>query len=253
MRAVDPFVQEQIVHTNGLLYRPLVGRLPRYPIPRLRLPDVHPDQRVSFLDIGCNWGRWCVAAAEKGYWPTGIDPRDDALAAAQRVARDHGIVATFVRGISEVLPFVDRSFDVVFSYSVLQFLEKDRVRRTVGEIRRVLKPGGLAMVQMANRLGIRCLYQQARRPFRRAVKFEVRYWGLRELREAFEPIGRVRLSVDGFFGLGVQAADLDMMPPFQAAVIRASEVLRRASGRVPALVRLADSVYVTARRPAGGP
>src|SRR5690349_20369006 len=49
---VDPFVQAEIVATNGLLYRGLRGSLPRYPIPALRLPS---GGGRYLLDVGCNW------------------------------------------------------------------------------------------------------------------------------------------------------------------------------------------------------
>jgi SAM-dependent methyltransferase len=245
--SVDPYVQEQVAQTNGMLYRPLVGKLTRYPIPDLRLPSVSANEGRTFLDIGCNWGRWCMATDAKGYLPAGIDPRPEALDAARRVAKDLGVRARFVTGISEAVPFEDASFDVVFSYSVLQHLAKERVYRTVAEIRRVLKPGGVALVQMPNWLGVRCIYHQTRRRFREAVGFEVRYWGIRELHDAFNPIGPAEISVDGFFGLGIQAADIDLMPPFEAVVIRSSEALRSVSRRMPSLIYVADSVYLTMR------
>ena len=58
---VDPFVKDWIAATNGNLYKHLVGTLTDYPIPGLRLPP--PGEGKVFLEIGCNWGRWCIAAA----------------------------------------------------------------------------------------------------------------------------------------------------------------------------------------------
>src|SRR5437016_10200972 len=43
---VDPFVQAEIVGTNGLMFRALRGRLRDYPIPTLRLPPV--EEGVAF-------------------------------------------------------------------------------------------------------------------------------------------------------------------------------------------------------------
>ena len=68
---IDPFVRNAIGATNGILYKHLVGTLTEYPIPRLRLPQ---GNGRLFLEIGCNWGRWCIAAARLGYRPIGIDP-----------------------------------------------------------------------------------------------------------------------------------------------------------------------------------
>src|SRR5262245_60914200 len=68
---VDAWVQDQISQTSGYLYKPLVGKLKEYPIPEIRLPQ---REGGELLDIGCNWGRWVVAAGRKGYRPIGIDP-----------------------------------------------------------------------------------------------------------------------------------------------------------------------------------
>ncbi len=68
---VDPVVSFLISATNGIAYKHLIGTLRQYPIPELRLP---PSSGQLLLDVGCNWGRWCIAAARLGYQPIGIDP-----------------------------------------------------------------------------------------------------------------------------------------------------------------------------------
>ena len=109
---VDPFVQDEIVKTNGNLYRHLRGRLPRYPIPTLRLP---PGDGRTLLDVGCNWGRWTLAAGRAGYRAIGVDPWIEAARAGQRVARQLDLDVAFVVGDARHLPFADHSFDASFS------------------------------------------------------------------------------------------------------------------------------------------
>jgi SAM-dependent methyltransferase len=242
---IDPFVQEMIPSTNGFLYCPIQFQLPRYPIPELRLG---PGGGERFLDIGCNWGRWSIAAARKGYAVSGIDPSPPAILAARRVAEQLALDVDYRSGSGETIPYAENSFDVVFSYSVLQHLAKQRVRNAIAEINRVLKPGGVALIQMPNWMGIRCLYHQARRGFRAERDFEVRYWGLGELQEAFGVVGEVDLSVDGFFGLGIQPADADLLPRRYRAIVNTSEALRHLTHYLPFLLYAADSIYVTARK-----
>jgi SAM-dependent methyltransferase len=243
---IDPFVQERIPFTNGFLYRAIQFRLTRYPIPELRLD---PGGGKRLLDIGCNWGCWSIAAARKGYEVSGIDPSPQAILAARPVAEQLALDIDYRSGSGEIIPFAENTFDVVFSYSVLQHLAKERVRKAIAQMNRVLKPGGVALIQMPNWMGIRCLYHQARRGFRAERDFEVRYWGLAELRQAFGVLGSVGLSVDGFFGLGIQAADLDLLPLRYRAIVHASEALRRLARHMPLLVYVADSVYVTVWKP----
>jgi SAM-dependent methyltransferase/uncharacterized protein YbaR (Trm112 family) len=245
---IDPFVSRAIGATNGGLYQHLVGNLSEYPIPHLRLP---PGENRLFLEIGCSWGRWCIAAARLGYRPVGIDPSLKGIRAACRVARQLGINASFLVADGRFLPFRDRSFDQVFSYSVLQHLSKENVLTILDEIRRTLRSEGKALVQLPNVYGIRCLYHQIRRGFREARDFEVRYWKPAELLSAFASrIGKAQLSVDGFFSLNIQPSDVHLFPAHYRALVQGSEILRRISITVPALTKVADSLYVNAQRTA---
>ncbi len=243
---IDPFVKDSIAATNGGLYLHLVGNLTEYPIPRLRLPA---GQGKTFLEIGCNWGRWCIAAARLGYRVIGIDPSLKSVRAAKRVARQLGIEATYAVADGRYLPLRDESFDQVFSYSVLQHLSRENTVTTLAEIRRALRVGGNALIQMPNVYGVRCLYHQMRRGFREARDFEVRYWRPKELVSAFtEKIGPSQLSVDGYFSLNVQPSDIHLLPARYRALVRASEGLRSMSAAVPWLTSVADSLYISSRR-----
>ena len=239
--AVDPYVADLIIGTHGNLYRHLARGIERYPIPDFPLPRGNGE---TLLDVGCNWGRWTIAATRAGYRAVGMDPSFEAIVAARRIARQLGIEAAYVVGDARVLPFADATLDVVFSYGVLQHFSKDDVRVSVREIRRTLKPTGYSWVQMPNALGVRNLYQLARRRFREGSRFEVRYWRPGELRSAFEEIGPTALSTDGFFTLNPQKRDLDLLPRKFRAVVRASDVLKR----VGAPTVVADSVNIRSVR-----
>lgn len=240
---VDPVVSHLILATNGNAYRHLIGKLREYPIPEIRLP---PGDGRTLLDVGCSWGRWSIAAGRRGYMPIGIDPSLGAVLTAKRVAAELGIDAQFIVGDARFLPFRHDSFDTVFSYGVLQHLSRDTAARAAAEMGRVLKPSGSSLVQMPTVLGIRCLYQQARRRFREATDFEVRYWTLPALQRLFAAqVGPTSVSVDCFFGIGLQASDLRFMPLTHRLAIRASELLRKVSLMFPGICYVADSVYLS--------
>ena len=242
---VDPYVAKLIVGTHGNLYRGLGGRLPRYPVPEFPLPPAHGE---TLLDVGCNWGRWTISAARAGYRPIGLDPSFEAISAARRIAIQLELPVRYVVGDARRLPFPDGTFDVVFSYSVLQHFSKTDAALAVEEFARVLGPSGYSFVQMPNALGIRNLAQLAARGFRPGTDFDVRYWRPRELRRAFGRIGPTALATDGFFTLNPQPSDLDLLPRRYRALVRASEALRRLTHAVPALTNLADSVVVRSQR-----
>jgi ubiquinone/menaquinone biosynthesis C-methylase UbiE/uncharacterized protein YbaR (Trm112 family) len=243
---IDPFVKLAIAATNGSLYRHLVGHLTEYPLPELRLP---PGNGRSFLEIGCSWGRWCLAAAKSGYRPVGIDPSLKGVRAAQRVAWQLGIRARYLVADGRYLPFRESAFDQVFSYSVLQHISKENVGVALREIRRVLNEGGHCQIQMPNVFGVRCLYHELRRGFREATEFEVRYWTVPELRRLFSAeVGPAGVEVDGFFSLNAQMSDLRFFPWRYRMLVQLSHRLQQLSTRVPALTYLADSLYVSATK-----
>ncbi len=243
---VHTFVQEAVAATNGLLYRRMRGRLTAYPIPHLRTP---PGEGRRLLDIGCNWGRWCIAAHRHGYRPIGIDPHVTALKAAATVARQVGVEAFYVAAEAQRLPFREASFDVVFSYSVLQHLSKENVVACLRDVSRVLRPGGFTMIQMANACGMRSLYHQMRRLFRPAKRFEVRFWTPAQLLAAFRTaVGPAQLEAEGYLSLNAQRTDMGMLSWFGRCVVVTSDTLRVVSRWLRPMRYVADSVYVISRK-----
>jgi SAM-dependent methyltransferase len=248
--STDAFVDDWLVNTNGNLYARARGKLKRYPIPRWPLP---PATGQIVLDVGCSWGRWSVAAARAGFSPIGMDVHMDALAAAGRVTRQLGVNANLICGDVEVLPLRARSVDVVFSYSVLQHIDRVKVAHFFCEVARVLKPGGLCLVQLPNAWGLYSILRQAKRGFRDAAPdtFEMRYWTRAGIRDAIEIAGlrNLRIRADGFFSQNPQLSDLDLLSPAGKLIVLASHVGRKTADALPLLVRAADSLWVEANSP----
>jgi SAM-dependent methyltransferase/uncharacterized protein YbaR (Trm112 family) len=247
--AFDPVVAAVIGATSGYAYRHMVGHAaPEYPIPAFRFPTPAPGR---LLDIGCNWGRWSIAASQAGHEAVGIDPQLGAVLAARRVAAQLGASPRFVVADGRFLPFREGFFDYAWSYSVLQHFAREDVAATLAEVDRVVKAGGVVRIQMANGLGVRSFYHMARRGFRAPANFDVRYWTPAELRRAFAgAIGETRLAADCYLGLGLQWSDYASMGPVGKAALIVSEGLRKASIALPPLAWFADSLFCTARRAA---
>lgn len=243
---IDAVVSYLIVATNGIMYKHVLGKLGKYPIPHIRLPQSHGE---SLLDVGCGWGRWSIAASRKGYDVIGIDPSLGAVMAARRVAEKLGLKIRYLVGDSRYLPFRQDIFDVVFSYSVIQHMSFENVARSLSEIKRVLLKGGYSFVQMPNKLGIRCVYHQIKRKFKSPEGFDVRYWSFGDLKKKFSQIiGPSTLSVDCFFGLGIQKSDMELMPWFKKVIIILSVFLTKLSCYVSFLIFFADSIYVHSKK-----
>jgi SAM-dependent methyltransferase/uncharacterized protein YbaR (Trm112 family) len=248
--SIDWFVNDWIVNTNGNLYWRVRGALPRYPIPKW--PFGSGNGKI-LVDIGCGWGRWSIAAARVGFKPIGIDVHVDALAAASRVARQLGVRADFVCSDAERLPFQQGSVDCVFSYSVLQHLDKPKVLRILQEIARVLKPGGMCLIQLPNQFGLLNIMRQLKRGLREAGSgtFEMRYWSRNFIRRGFQEAGfpGVAVRTDGFFSQNPQLSDLDLLSPAGKLTVLTSHAGRKIADAIPILTRVADSLWIEAHTP----
>jgi arsenite methyltransferase len=100
---------------------------------------------AAVLDIGCGAGVDSIIAAElvgPSGSVTGIDLVPEMLAKARENARLAGVddQVTFQESSAEQLPFPDNRFDVVISNGVFN-LVVDKPK-ALGEVFRVLKPGG---------------------------------------------------------------------------------------------------------------
>jgi SAM-dependent methyltransferase len=182
-----------------------------------------------------------------------MDVHVDALAAGGRVSRQLGVEPSYVCGDIERLPLGSASVDVVFSYSVLQHLEKEKVGRIFKEIARVLRPSGCCYVQLPNVLGPFNVARQIKRGFRaaRPGTFEMRYWSAGEIRRMVEEAG-MRTQVmraDGYFSQNPQLSDLDLLSTAGKLLVLLSHAGCRAADLFPPLASLADSLWVEAQSP----
>jgi SAM-dependent methyltransferase len=114
-----------------------------------RLP-IQPGDRV--LDLGCGFGRHAFEALRRGGQVVAVDRSAEeidqvrSMFHAMRAAGEvpDGADGRAIRGDLLALPFPDASFDVVIASEVLEHIPADE--RAIGEMARVLRPGGRVAV-----------------------------------------------------------------------------------------------------------
>jgi 2-polyprenyl-6-hydroxyphenyl methylase / 3-demethylubiquinone-9 3-methyltransferase len=104
---------------------------------------------LELLDVGCGGGLLAEEFADLGCRVTGVDRSMPTLAVARKHAKDSALDIRYERGSAEALPFDAARFDIVCCCDVLEHV--DDVERVVGEIARVLKPGGIFFFDTINR------------------------------------------------------------------------------------------------------
>jgi SAM-dependent methyltransferase len=116
----------------------------------LRLVDFEAWRGRDVLDVGCGAGVEVVRFARGGARVVGVDLADTASALTWANLSQQGLRAGVATADGEALPFADGSFDFVYAHGVVQYAADDR--RVVAECHRVLRPGGMAVFQVYNRV-----------------------------------------------------------------------------------------------------
>jgi ubiquinone/menaquinone biosynthesis C-methylase UbiE len=95
------------------------------------------------LDVGCGTGALALRLERAGYEMVGIDPSEGML----RVMREHAPGVEAVLGSGTELPFEDGEFDFALSVAAMHHIaDPEAVRRALGEMSRVTRPGGRVLV-----------------------------------------------------------------------------------------------------------
>jgi ubiquinone/menaquinone biosynthesis C-methylase UbiE len=114
-----------------------------------RLLDL--DARADVLDLACGHGRIANRLAARGMRVAGLDATPLFLDEARRDAAARGVEVEYVQGDMRELPWEDDSFDCVLSwFTSFGYFGDEHNRRVLGEVRRVLRPGGMVMLELNN-------------------------------------------------------------------------------------------------------
>ncbi|MGE3164468.1 MAG: class I SAM-dependent methyltransferase [Planctomycetota bacterium] len=108
----------------------------------------HLTQPSRVLEVGCACGQISREIAALGHTVTGIDLSHEAIAIGERILPEFGLPITLQQGDALNLPFAADSFDAVVSWDVIEHIPEQP--RFLAEILRVLRPGGLLLVETDN-------------------------------------------------------------------------------------------------------
>lgn len=105
----------------------------------------------SILDLACGYGRFTIPLAQKGYDIKGLDISPNLIANAKETAKKKNLNIDFRVGDMRKLSYRDDSFDsVICMWSAFSELpELGDQLKSIEEMLRVLKKGGLAFLEMS--------------------------------------------------------------------------------------------------------
>ncbi len=106
---------------------------------QLALKNLSINENTSILDLCCGAGQTTRYLARLSNYCTGLDVSPVALSRAQKSLPG----VTFIEGEAEDMPFDDNKFELVHTSVALHEMESQQLEQIIGEVYRVLKPGGI--------------------------------------------------------------------------------------------------------------
>ncbi len=103
------------------------------------------------LDLGCGAGRHVVFLAKHGFETHGLDISIEALKICQSRLKNEGIEPLLVQANMSDLPYPNGFFDGVIAIAAVYHLKLAELKQTIDEIHRILKPGGLLLIEFKSK------------------------------------------------------------------------------------------------------
>jgi cyclopropane-fatty-acyl-phospholipid synthase len=107
--------------------------------------DARPGDHI--LEIGCGWGGFALHAAQRGYRVTGITLSKEQLAHARKVIAEHGLEGQVQFELRDYRT-LDTEYDHIVSIEMFEAVGEQYWPLYFQTLRRCLKPGGRAAIQV---------------------------------------------------------------------------------------------------------
>jgi ubiquinone/menaquinone biosynthesis C-methylase UbiE len=150
-RAIDPWLRHMAWRRDFARWRERRVNQERYQDERLAMLTriAGPLEGLRLLDLGAGMGGFAVAAALRGAEVMACEYNLAYCRIIELRAARHGLRLPVVNAAGEALPLPDASCDALTAWDVLEHVRDPRA--VLGEMRRVLRPGGHALITAINR------------------------------------------------------------------------------------------------------
>jgi ubiquinone/menaquinone biosynthesis C-methylase UbiE len=101
---------------------------------------------IKVLDAGCGHGNWTVALAKAGFDITAVDISSEAIRIVDARAKHEGVNVRTIICPAQSIRLPNASYDAVICNSVMDHMCSTDTKKAVHNIKRILKPGGIAYI-----------------------------------------------------------------------------------------------------------
>jgi SAM-dependent methyltransferase len=101
------------------------------------------NPELKVYDLGCGIGRHTVFFAEQGYQVYASDISHEAVEETKNWLKRAGLSATVNQGQMTAIDQPTHTFDLVVSFNVIYHSFRKDIVKTISEVFRILKPGGI--------------------------------------------------------------------------------------------------------------
>jgi ubiquinone/menaquinone biosynthesis C-methylase UbiE len=168
----------------------------------------------QILEIGCGGGASVVALAQRGYLVQAIDSVAGMLNSTRQSVARAGAGSSVLTSLGDAhdLAFPESAFGLVLAIGVIPYLHSPK--KALGEMARVLKPGGFLLVTAGNRWrlnhvldpwlcpavqpakrALRAILRRSRRPQSEPNRPPLQLGSLRELESWLSSVGLAKIKV----------------------------------------------------------
>ncbi len=178
----------------------------------LRLLDDYGVSGGVCLDMGCGPASVYEPLDERGYKYVGLDIAHSMLVEGrERCVRDGDDEPLLLSGDVSQTPFADAHFDVVLAMGLMDYLDDES--RYYQEIRRIMKPGGIAIITYSNKRSYASFVRACARPILKLVGAKSRVLGSAVTTRSHIPKTEVeRLNEAGFDTLDTVFGGAHLIP-----------------------------------------
>jgi ubiquinone/menaquinone biosynthesis C-methylase UbiE len=162
-----------------------------------KVVDFAGNSGKTVLEVGCGIGIDLLRFARGGAIVTGIDLAEVSIELARKNFIHNRLEADLQVMDGEAMTFADNSFDVVYAHGVLQYTHD--ARRMVGELHRVLKTGGEAIVMVYNKYSwLNALSKLMKVELEHEDAPVLRKYSIGETKELLKLFSQMRIVVERF-------------------------------------------------------